>query len=911
MAGPDAALGDDARAALRRALQVELSNLVAPALYERFEEVRRDAPDGAFDRFVAESRAGGLRRLFEDKPVLLRLVASLTRQWIDASRELVARLHADLTDIRRDLYGRAGPGRVSFIEGDLSDPHNFGRSVRIVGFEDGSRVVYKPKDLRVDAAWHALVDGLNRTAPIDLRAAKVLVRAGYGWTEFVEHSSCVATQDVQQYFRRAGAWLALLHCFVSVDMHQENVIAAGAHPVPIDLEMILQGADPRRTEVVAGAGRAHAAAMQTVMDSVLTVGLLPAYGKLSNSKVFAIGGVTSNSAPRTTLAWAAVNSDAMRPERVPSPATMTNLPHLSGRHERLHGHLAEFTRGFAEYAAFLSGQPPGPLVDAFAGLPIRTVIRPTRFYYMLIQRMRDHRTMDDGITWSAQADFGARLADWERDEDSTWPLQRAERAAIVDLNVPHFVAASDGHDVRELAGPVIRAPGATGLERARARFAGLDEAELAWQLEVITQNTGTLHRRPASVRELPLGLEGILADDVFVAEADAAAKTLAEHAIRRGDGAAWIGLDWVGDSEVSQLVVLGPDLYNGACGIAVFLAAHAASRGAESSAELALAAVAPIREILHGRAPARLGRSLGVGGALGIGSLVYALAVVADLLDDATVLADAHLAAELITDELVAADRELDVLGGSAGALLALLRLHRQTGTDAVLARATCCGRHLLAQDRVGQVGERSWAAKAFGGPINGMSHGAAGYAYALSMLATATGEHAFASAAAECVAFERTSFDPAHANWRDMRGGPRDVWPCKWCYGAPGIGLARLAMIKRAAQYADGCLEDVEHALEGAQRGWPAATDTLCCGTLGTIEFHWEAGKVLDRPELCARAVQQLLAVAQAARSSGDYRWSNGTSRFNLGLFRGIAGVGYTALRRVDAALPNLLSWE
>jgi lantibiotic modifying enzyme len=35
------------------------------------------------------------------------------------------------------------------------------------------------------------------------------------------------------------------------------------------------------------------------------------------------------------------------------------------------------------------------------------------------------------------------------------------------------------------------------------------------------------------------------------------------------------------------------------------------------------------------------------------------------------------------------------------------------------------------------------------------------------------------------------------------------------------------------------------------------------------------------------------------------------GGRRFNLGLFRGIAGVGYTLLRRVDGSLPNLLLWE
>jgi lantibiotic modifying enzyme len=275
------------------------------------------------------------------------------------------------------------------------------------------------------------------------------------------------------------------------------------------------------------------------------------------------------------------------------------------------------------------------------------------------------------------------------------------------------------------------------------------------------------------------------------------------------------------------------------------------------------------------------------------------------------VLADARLAADLITDDLIAADRQLDLLGGSAGALLALLRLHRQTGSDVALAGALRCGRHLLEVDRVGPLGERTWAARAFDGPVNGMSHGAAGYAYALSMLAASTGEDVYAEAAAECLAFEATTFDREHANWSDLRAGPRDVWPCKWCYGAPGIGLARLATIKHAPRHADGCVDDVHRALEAAQRGWPAATDTLCCGTLGTIELLGEASEVLHRAELGERADQQLLAVIQAASSCGGHRWSNGTSRFNLGLFRGIAGVGYTALRRADPKLPNLLTWE
>ena len=89
-------LNESARACLRLSLLKQLSDLSAPAIYERFVKARKisgtpsdvaNAQQGAstsrYDQFVAAMKAGGFRRLFDDKPVLLRLIASITRQWID------------------------------------------------------------------------------------------------------------------------------------------------------------------------------------------------------------------------------------------------------------------------------------------------------------------------------------------------------------------------------------------------------------------------------------------------------------------------------------------------------------------------------------------------------------------------------------------------------------------------------------------------------------------------------------------------------------------------------------------------------------------------------------------------------------------------------------------------------------
>src|SRR5215475_9902829 len=731
--GTIANLADSAHAGLRQSLLRELCNLCAPAIYERFV-VARSAGEGPkpvhgtsrYDQFVADMQAGGFRRLFEEKPVLLHLIAVVTRQWIETSREFAQRLAADLSTIRRDIVGSDAESTVARIEGDLSDPHNGGRSVRIVTFADGSRVVYKPKDLRLDIAWHRLIGRLNETnPPIELKAVRAIACDGYGWTEFINHAPCADQKAYKQFFQRAGAWLALFHCFVANDMHQENMIAAADHPVPIDLETILQsttqeheGSDPE--------AQASDLAMAKLGSSVMMVGLLPAYGRTPDNNVFAMGGMTADWNSKIKIKWDHINSDEMRPTRSKETGTSNpNLPHVDGRYARLADHIDDLVSGFENYAKFLQRQSRdskfGDIYEDFAGLPVRKVVRATRFYSMLLQRLKNTRAMDDGIIWSAQADFMARLAEWDKNTDVYWPLQRSERSALLALNVPHFVSPNDASEVHDAAGVSIQTGESPGLSRARARIQTFDQDEIDWQVEVIRENTRSLIKRsdPMTAGDVHapklLDVTELPAKTVFMTEADRIADALSHYAIRKGPGAAWIGLDWLGDAEVFQLVCLGPDLYNGVSGIALFLAAHAAVSGRKPSAELARAGVAHLRKNLKSRNAARIARSLGVGGATGLGSIVYALTVMSKMLGDDSLLADAHAAAALFSDGLIAGDKQLDIIGGSAGGILGLLRLYRDSQSADVLNRAIKCGEHLIAQSRLGTEGFRSWVGQGMG----------------------------------------------------------------------------------------------------------------------------------------------------------------------------------------------------
>ena len=170
------------------------------------------------------------------------------------------------------------------------------------------------------------------------------------------------------------------------------------------------------------------------------------------------------------------------------------------------------------------------------------------------------------------------------------------------------------------------------------------------------------------------------------------------------------------------------------------------------------------------------------------------------------------------------------------------------------------------------------------------MSHGAAGFAYALGALADASGDLRFVDEAYRWLAVER-----------QHRRTESALHP-QWCHGATGAGLAMLGLADQGFKD-DALREDIAQATVTAEQAWPDRVDTLCCGTLGNIELLVAAG-------MRDIARQRLLSVISAKSSRGGYRWSGGSDRFNVGLFRGLAGVGYTCLRMIDDSLPNILVW-
>src|ERR1043166_9422271 len=102
-----------------------------------------DTPQARYRYFAGEVLAtrAGLTEWFLQYPVLARLLTVCTAHMIDATVELLERLERDRAELESLFCPGKPPGRLENILTGLSDAHNGGRTVCILGFESGLRLV--------------------------------------------------------------------------------------------------------------------------------------------------------------------------------------------------------------------------------------------------------------------------------------------------------------------------------------------------------------------------------------------------------------------------------------------------------------------------------------------------------------------------------------------------------------------------------------------------------------------------------------------------------------------------------------------------------------------------------------------------------------------------------------------------
>jgi type 2 lantibiotic biosynthesis protein LanM len=879
--------------------------------------------------FVRKLCTADLSQIFKEYPVLARRLAVRLDQWVQLAGEFVARLRTDLADISKILFEGKDIGKVTDLEAGLSDSHRQGRTVIAVTFESGDKLVYKPKEMGLEADYFQLADWLNtRGSPLNLKVLKVLNRVSYGWVEFVGPFPMKDEAQARRFYERSGMLLCLIYVCDGIDFHNENVSACGEHPVPIDLETIFH----HRVRFSGEIQELIDAAKEKIGDSVLRTHFLPSFFQIED-KYLDISGIGGGAEEIVIdlLRWKHINTDAMEYNHEKTKAKATNemnIPRLKDkplRAEAYAGHLAE---GFRQMHRFLASQKEALLSDT--GLLVkmlrndaRFIFRPTALYMSIERKVAHPDYQKEGVDLSLQIDILSRSLIPTDEKSPLWPLLHEETKSMWEMDVPKFMVPGDSDSIVLGSGEEIRhCFSRSPLEHVKEKVRGMNEADMQWQAKLIkgsleyrmsskVETSDSAWESAATVADVPL-----LDKDQLLQCALLLAREIGDEAILSRNGEpSWVVLKVFPNSKQRMLQSMDFHLYDGVCGVALFLAALEKLAPGSGFGDMASASLGPMVRWLNKSAPRKL-METSIGGCCGLPSMVYSLVHLSDFLKDPALLECAGRAASLIERKDIDADKSYDVIGGAAGTALALLPLYKRTGNRQVLETAVYCGEHLL-RNRTGTHKEfRIWKTLENSPPLAGFAHGAAGIAYALVALHRETRRMDFLDAAREAMMFETDLFDSNEKNWPDRRvddGNPQNDAPefmCAWCQGAAGIGLARVGGLDVIDSPA--IRHDIQAALQTTLQFPFQDRDHVCCGNAGRAETLLTAGIALSETRWIDGAKSLTSTMIAKARRNGRFRAAFDQDFYNPSLYQGNAGLGFQFLRLAEPGLlPSLALFE
>lgn len=888
-------------AEFRQTLSSRLVRVAARTLVRELNTARSrgqlagSSPEERFLDFIRQFRQPAtLHAFLAWYPVLARLLAQTCEYAIDAAVELLRRFCVDRAAIVATFFAGRDPGRLVALHLGAGDRHQRGRTVALLRFTTGVRLVYKPRPLTVHRHFNEVLRWLDGHHPgLAPRALTVLDRTDYGWTEFTSPQPCADRSEVERFYRRQGALLAVLYALDGSDVHYENLIACGDQPVLVDVETLFH------PSLHASTGFASDPAATALTGSVYRSALLPQLllGDEHALDISGLGGDRDAPLPTPVVDWHAPGTDEMRLVRRGGRfAGADNRPRLDGVDVDPTEFTEQLLAGFRDgYDVIVRNRhdliDPDGLLHRFVDDEVRVVARATRVYVRLLDESTHPDVLRDAldrdrlldVLWAGSAGDPARLR-----------LVRSELAELWHGDVPIFTArpghrhlwAGTGDEITDVLD-------ASPLDQVIAKIRSMGDVDRYDQEWIIRTSLAT--RRPHSGHEtgspVPRPFAATTPDPGRLL---AAARGVADQIIARGytddSRINWLGLELLDDRQW-MVMPLGAGLASGYSGVALFLAQLAALTGDKRYASVARRALSPLPHLIeYFTETPELARAVGSGGFAGFGGIAYALAQVSVLLDDRH-LADLVEPTVRLAAELVTTDQEYGVHDGLAGCLAAMLAVHQYAGLESAKNTAAHCANRLLARQRPQ---DDPAASRAVTPAASGFASGLAGIAWALLRFARVTGDVRAAERGRE-----------------DFRAavGPDQLDGHSWCQGQPGMGLALIDATGPTGEpwtgptgepwavQADEPWADrfVERTIEAVVTSGPLPNHSLCHGELGRLELLCVAarnGRVARTAHL--RHASMLLS---AIEQSGP-RCGTPENALTPGLLNGMAGIGHGLLR-------------
>lgn len=837
----------------------------------------------------------------ETYPVMESLVKDIARQWRLQSLLFIQRLHEDEASICERFCDGKPWGTLVELRMGLGDLHRDGASVSYIRFSNGLKLIYKPRSQNLHVHYIEASQWLEQLCNYRLKHPEILACGTHAWVEFIEQHDCGNKSEMERFYEYSGFQTALLYALGASDFHYENLIAHGMYPVLIDVETLFSPSFPNQ----------HRMASNPLNNSVLSTGLFPVeYSDTlddsnDTSGLLASGGQKERHAAMRFIVDSSGNLASKRMRY--STNTTKNLPHLHGVPHTLDAsYLPSFFQGFTnayrclmDHKAFWKKQ-----LLRFKNDEIRILFRNTSTYAHLL-------TEGKHPDFLKQPEDRQRLFQWldyiAKSEPNVLLFSPYEKKDLNRLNIPFFHGFADSCDVwHEEVCMQRNFFASSGIQTAIDLADALSEHDLKRQCWIVETSIQLNESRQF---DMPLSRPESLEQNLFLKTAEIIGDHLIKKALDLEHELSWMVVQTKTlDGRTKTMIPAGFDLYGGMPGDIIALRLLASL---SQQARYRCAADKALRYLIRMvdqsfDAVSESGLFSGMGGLIYLCAHLYK----AENEEAYLCLAKSWL---LRYDPLQKIHSEINhgLVTGTAGLIVALLLMHEVSKEAYYLDLADRLGATLL---RKAQHSDRFIKWKGFSKqPLAGMAHGASGFAVCYARLYQYTKNTKYKQAVRKILRYENNLYNPSEQNWPDLRdfvvemAHGNTTYSTAWSHGAPGIGLARLEVLRTGIDYRM-LRKDVDTSLETCLQKGFSHGHNLCFGAFGNLELLLSASERLKQPDWM-----------QQARDIGRDLLTNGFERgFQLdhptscpaGLMNGLTGIMYQCLRlHAPDKTPSILS--
>lgn len=832
-------------------------------------------------------------------PVLARILTELTLRTIDNIKELIDRYIRDYRDIIESFFSE--DTILQSVSFGLGDSHKNGQTVATLQFENGKKLIYKPRSLDTDIAFAQFLDWINdHNISVPLKNGESISRPEYGWQEFIIAKDCKDKDDVHKYYYRMGAYIAIFHLLRSNDMHYENVIACGSNPHIIDLETLFSNS-------VFGEELLQYPRKE-LLRTVLSSGLLPT-GHIFSSKVdFDPSGLVgkTNQKSHNMKGWVLVE-DTEAELKFENKSFVTSveshLVKLDGQPVNPVNFIEDIEKGFTDvYHVFLDNKSTlfDKIIELFAEVECRIVLRPTFMYSRFLLASHHPTYLNNGLDREGLLEM---LWNITKAEPTFEKIVDSEIQDLLNNDVPYFTYSVQSRHLldsrKKLIDNVFKQ---TSMETVREQVSKLSIEDLNEQLRLISlsvYSNDITEMEANKVEALPsVCPREHKVNPSLLGMAEEIGDFLSESIIRDDNNRyiSWAGVENIDNK--FKFTSLDFSLYNGMLGISLYLGQlykYVPKKTYKDTIYKNVEFLHDTMQTIEGTMPNSMFN--------GIGAFAYTLYSLSSLLEDKEFydLASEYL---LMMDNLErtefneSQDKEnIDFLDGYAGVITFCINLYETFGIELALSIAKQNGEKLMSylRNNPSQL-------------LLGFAHGTSGVILALKKLGDILQNQDMLNAVSELIEYEDKHFDSKELNWLDLRDNVRDKTKSfYWCHGAPGILLSRSFLNSRYTK--DKVLE--EDILENfLSHHLDMERISLCHGVFGNLDILLDISQ--KYPDILSLTKIKELALYYLQKDKTQSVIQGMKERGLIGLMIGVSGVGYSLLRLHNPnKVPSVLTLE